>query len=153
MDYYTSGGASATGVSTSLPLTPPTITIPPNTSSTDWPPKGGSSTAPLPNTYYNNVSISGGTVTLTAPGTYNFNCLSVGSSGVLAISPPSKAVTINITGNSCTANNVIDFNAQASINNSGGVAATFAIVFPVTVQNLPIRAPPAFSDDLPPHTS
>jgi hypothetical protein len=145
MDFYSSGGATATGQTGSTPLAVPIVNIPANTSSTDWPPSGhGTPTAPLPGSFYRNVSVTG-TLTLTAPGTYNFNCLSVGAQGTLAISPTSKAVTINITGNNCQGGNVIDFNAQAGINNSGGVAANLQFVYPGTGNVNLVGAPSAYA--------
>jgi len=152
MDFYANGGATATGQTQSQPLAAPTVNIPLNTSSTDWPGKSKSPTAPLPGSYYHNVSVTG-TLTLTAPGTYNFDCLSVGAGGTLAISPSSKGVTINITGNGCTANNVIDFNAQAGINNDGGVAANLQFVYPGTGNVNLVGAPSAYAVVIAPKAS
>jgi len=92
-------------------------------------------------------------LTLTAPGTYNFNCLSVGAHGILTISPVSKAVTINITGNNCQSNNVIDFNAQAGINNSGGVAANLQFVYPGTGNVNLVGAPSAYAVVIAPNSA
>jgi hypothetical protein len=152
MGFYSNGGATDTGQTKSTPLAVPTVNIPLNTSATDWPGKSKSPTAPLPGSYYHNLSVTS-TLTLTAPGSYNFDCLSVGANGTLAISPSSKAVTINITGNGCTANNVIDFNAQAGINNSGGVAANLQFVYPGTGNVNLVGAPSAYAVVIAPKAS
>jgi hypothetical protein len=91
----------------------PTITIPPDASTQD---EGGSATPLVPGNYRNISVGQGANLTLTAPGTYNVDCISVGSHGSITISPPSKAVTINVTGTGCDTS-PITFNSHASLYN------------------------------------
>jgi hypothetical protein len=112
----------------STPLTPPTVNIPSNTSTTDLSVSGNQTL--VPGTNYRDVSVSGNgtTLTLTAPGTYNFNSLSVAVHSILAISPANKAVTINITG--AGSSTPINFDSHAAINNGGAIAANLQFNYP-----------------------
>jgi hypothetical protein len=142
-DFSISGNPTYGSVLTSTPLTPPTVTIPANTSTTDLNISGNQTL--VPGTNYRNVSVSGNgtTLTLTAPGTYNFNSLSVAVHSVLTISPANKAVTINITGNGTT--NPISFASQATITNSGLIAANLVINYPGTGTVNMVGGPSAYA--------
>jgi Tfp pilus assembly protein PilX len=126
-DFHITGSPTYGGLATSTVLTPPTVTIPPNPSSTDESAGHNVNLVLVPGNY-RNVSVgSGGTITLTAPGTYNIDCITASGAGSnIAISPANKAITINISGTGCTSA-PINFGSNTFINNSSGVAANFMI--------------------------
>ena len=126
-DFSITGHPTYGGLSASVVLTPPTVTIPVNSSTTDESAGHGANLVLVPGNY-RNVSVSaGGTITLTAPGTYNIDCITATSSGSnITISPATKAVTINISGTGC-ASSPISFGSNTLINNSSGIAANFMI--------------------------
>jgi hypothetical protein len=116
-DFSVSGSPHYGAVAQSTTLTPPTVTIPANSSTTDV-----SSGTIVPGNY-RNVSVgSHGSITLTAPGTYNFDCLSADSFGTLNLYSTQK-ITINISGTGC-ASAPISFGSHAAINNCTTSACT-----------------------------
>jgi hypothetical protein len=110
--------------SSNLPI--PTITIPPNSSTTDV-----SSGTIVPGNYRNLSVGSHGSVVLTAPGTYNFDCITAGSWATISTSPASGKVTINVSGSGC-ASAPITFNSHAALNNTSQVASNIQINYPGT---------------------
>jgi Tfp pilus assembly protein PilX len=134
-DFSTTGGAhfgALAAIPTPVPV--PNVNIPANASTTDVSASGsGHSPAVtiVPNSYRNVSVSSGGTLVLTAPGTYNFQCLNVGSNSIIVVSPPTKAITVNISGNSGCASSPVSFSANSAINNCA-VNSSYACTTPVT---------------------
>jgi hypothetical protein len=122
-DFSTSGGASYVSVAQSPAMPVPTVSVPPNTSSTN-----ASSGTIFPGNFHDISVSNGATLTLTAPGNYVVDCITMGSSGSITTSPSSKAITIYVTGNSC-ASTPISMNSHATINNSSGVSGNVVIVY------------------------
>ena len=129
-DFSVSGSPVYGTVTTSTAITPPTVSIPVNSSTTDETIKTNTT---LPPGFYRNITVqAGATLTLTAPGTYNFDCLTALSAGTnITISPAGKAITMNISGTGCSSN-PISFAANSFINNSSGIASNFQINYPGT---------------------
>lgn len=126
VDFNVVGSPTYGSVLPSTAQTIPTVTVPPSGSTNES--AGHNVNLVLVPGSYGNLSVSsGGTITLTAPGTYNVACLSANSSGSnITISPPTKAVTINVSGTGC-ASAPISFGSNTLINNSSGVASNLQI--------------------------
>jgi hypothetical protein len=118
-DVYTSNGGAYGSIAKISSYTPAVPTIP-AAGSSDLTVNTSQSLAP--GSYRNLAVYSGSTLTLTAPGTFNFNCFVIGGGSTLKISPVTKQVIINVTGNSCSGNSVIDI-SNGTASNSSGIAA------------------------------
>jgi Tfp pilus assembly protein PilX len=130
-DLFTSGGASYGGVLAISPYTPPVPTIPaPGVANETI----HGNTTLVPGSYNNiKVSSSGTVLTLTGPGVYNINCISLSGNSVLAISPASTQVVLNVTGNSCTSNAPVDLSG-GTVTNTSGFAANLTVNYAGTQQ-------------------
>jgi Tfp pilus assembly protein PilX len=141
-DFSISGGATYTSLKQSVVIAKPTVNIPANTSTTDKSAGHATNTVMVPGNYRNVTASAGGTITLTAPGVYNIQCLTVGSANSnITIVPPTKAVTINISGNSGCATNPVSFGSNSLINNcnvGSGVGCTVPVT-PGIASNLQIN--------------
>lgn len=131
-DFHITGSPTYGPLVQSQVLTPPTVSIPSNSSTTDESAGHNQNLVLVPGNYRNVSVSSGGTITLTAPGTYNIDCITANSAGSnITISPATKAITINVSGTGC-ASAPINFGSNTFINNSSGVAANFMINYPGT---------------------
>jgi hypothetical protein len=122
-DFSVSGGPHYGGLATSMVLTKPTITVPPDASVTD-----ASSGTITPGNYRNITLGAHASLTLTAPGTYVVDCITMGSFGSITTNPASKAITIYITGTGC-ASTPLTMNSHSTINNASGVSENVQIVY------------------------
>ncbi len=120
-DFSISGNPHYGGLAQSQIMAKPTITVPPDSSTTDE-----SSGTLTPGTYRNISVGSHGSMTLTGPGTYTFDCVSLDSFGSITTSPSNKTVTINITGTGC-ATAPLTMNSHSTFVNSSGISQNLQI--------------------------